>query len=140
MIEYVAGFMFDEGEQRVALIRKTKPEWQAGYLNGIGGKIESDETPIQAIEREFKEETGAKTTGWKKFAELIGKDYVVHFFFNACDVEDLYELKTTTDEKVEIILLEDLENYKHINNLSWLIPMALSWADEPGNYIEVKYV
>lgn len=40
---YVVGFLFDSEFRQVALIRKQKPQWQAGLLNGIGGKIEYGE-------------------------------------------------------------------------------------------------
>lgn len=80
-MNYVCGFMMTWDLQQFLLIRKTHPEWQAGKLNGIGGKIEkkhhviateqesskSDagywlmETPQEAMIREFHEETGMTT-------------------------------------------------------------------------------
>lgn len=44
---YVAGFLFGPMPRHnyVALIRKNKPDWQKGKLNGIGGKVEAGETP-----------------------------------------------------------------------------------------------
>lgn len=57
-VQYVLGIMFSEDEERVLAIWKNRPDWQAGKLNGIGGKIEDGETPIEAMRREFREETG----------------------------------------------------------------------------------
>ena len=57
-VEYVLGFMFNEAESKVLLVWKNRPAWQAGKLNGVGGKIEAGETPVQAMNREFAEETG----------------------------------------------------------------------------------
>jgi 8-oxo-dGTP diphosphatase len=54
MIEYVVGFLFNESLDQIALIRKEKPDWQRGKINGIGGKIEENESPEQAMRREFK--------------------------------------------------------------------------------------
>jgi hypothetical protein len=54
---YVLGFVFSEDSSRVLLVWKNRPAWQAGKLNGIGGKIEAGETPLQAMQREFREET-----------------------------------------------------------------------------------
>lgn len=34
--KYVVGFAFDLTLTMVALIRKNRPEWQMGLLNGIG--------------------------------------------------------------------------------------------------------
>src|SRR5690349_13991679 len=41
---YALGFLFD-GTGRVVLIRKRRPAWQAGLLNGVGGKVEPGEAP-----------------------------------------------------------------------------------------------
>ena len=54
---YVLGFVFSEACDRVLLMWKNRPAWQAGKLNGIGGKIEAGETAQHAMEREFTEET-----------------------------------------------------------------------------------
>ena len=62
-MDYVAGFCFSECGGRVALIRKLKPEWQRGLLNGIGGKMEPGESLHSAMVREFEEETGAHVEG-----------------------------------------------------------------------------
>ena len=59
---YVLGFLFDK-TFRVALVRKkTGPGGQKGKLNGFGGKIEGDETPLVAMQREFREESGFART------------------------------------------------------------------------------
>ena len=48
-------------ETQVALVLKDHPDWQAGKLNAIGGKISNAETPTNAMVREFAEETGSET-------------------------------------------------------------------------------
>ncbi len=65
--------MLSPDYKQVALITKNKPSWQANKLNGIGGKIESGETPSEAMAREFEEETGVITSPneWVKFVVLI---------------------------------------------------------------------
>jgi hypothetical protein len=68
---YVVGFMFDFAFERVALIRKRKPIWQAGKLNGIGGKIEANETREEAMRREFIEEAGFDAT-WHFYCNCAG--------------------------------------------------------------------
>lgn len=37
MTFYVAGLAFSTDLQHVALIKKNRPDWQAGKFNGIGG-------------------------------------------------------------------------------------------------------
>ena len=56
-MHYVLGFQFNNDGDRVALIKKGRPEWQAGLWNGIGGGVERGEPVKLAMEREFQEET-----------------------------------------------------------------------------------
>ena len=58
MQRYVVGFLFSADQKYVALIEKARPKWQAGFWNGIGGKVEPGEDPAFAMHREFHEETG----------------------------------------------------------------------------------
>ena len=48
MKSYVLGFCFNTRLDQVVLIQKTRPEWQAGRLNGIGGHIENGELAADA--------------------------------------------------------------------------------------------
>jgi 8-oxo-dGTP diphosphatase len=70
---YVLGFAFNTIGDKVALIRKNKPDWQKGFLNGIGGKIEKDESKRSAMVREFEEECGIKTSTyyWCYYGDMI---------------------------------------------------------------------
>jgi 8-oxo-dGTP diphosphatase len=123
MIHYVTGFLFSPDKQSVVLINKNRPEWQKGYVNGVGGKIESDEIPIDAMIREFYEETGVKIYDWRKFACINGPDYIVHFF---CASSDKYlSVESKTDEEVFFYELSELPDINVISNTRWLIPMAL---------------
>lgn len=123
-MKYVLGFMFSEEGDKVALIRKNKPDWQKGLLNGIGGKIENGEDTEAAMIREFKEETGYnEPVEWKKIGRMVGKDWFV-FCFAA--VGDLNLVGTMEEEEVVIIgtAAPDLEVEDRVANLDWLIPFA----------------
>lgn len=124
-MKYVCGFMFSPDLMHVALIQKLKPTWQAGFLNGIGGKIEAGEVPLDAMVREFEEETGVSTTPdtWRMFClHHFGTSSV--YFYNAvyCGV---YDVKTMEEERVLVYDVSVLQNHPCMTNLSWLIPMAL---------------
>lgn len=126
---YVATFCFDETERFVALIEKNKPAWQAGRLNGIGGKIEEGETIFMAAKREFEEETGCSLplSSFIHYASLFDRrgDALIHFFKNT---ERLSLLRSTTPEQVIILPLARLHyDDQVIPNLKWLIPMALEY-------------
>jgi len=119
---YVVGFMFSERLQTVLLIRKTKPAWQAGMLNGVGGKIEPDELPIDAMIREFEEETGLRYRSWLQFhRERFRNGTVVHFFSAASFEID--KARSTTEEEIAIVPADRLPA-SVIYNLHYLVPMA----------------
>lgn len=121
-MDYTVGFLFNQTRDRVALIRKNKPEWQAGKLNGIGGKVEFDEMPAAAQVREFNEEAGVLIDRWRHFAVLSYRGGKI-FFYEATG--DLHSLITMTDEVIEIVAVEDIPDEITIPNLRWLIPLAL---------------
>ena len=137
---YVAGFIFGNGLQEVALIRKNKPEWQKGKLNGIGGKIEVRESPEEAMIREFQEETGLEVNeGWKHFALLVGHDFSVDFFFNR---GDLSLLRSNEEEQIERIRLADINILRAdmIENLPWLISLAVDClTDGRPSFVTAEY-
>lgn len=122
--KYVVGFLFSEDRQWVALIRKTKPEWQAGKLNGIGGKIEWGESHFTAMGREFKEETGLGGVTWRHFAEMHNSEVSVYCFTGIAGGRPM--LKRTTDEKPDWFIVDGVtQRTDLIPNLRWLIPLAL---------------
>jgi len=124
MKEYVAGFLFSTDRSQVVLVCKNKPAWQAGKLNGVGGKIESSELARIAMRREFLEEAGADVpeTDWHPFCKIfVGEDVIVHFFRAFKDKV----VDTMTDELVRWYNVHELRGYDKIPNLDWLIPLAL---------------
>lgn len=129
MTRYVAGFLKDDCGD-VLLVRKGKPRWQAGLLNGIGGKIESGEQPIEAMHREWREEVGFDVFDWRHFATLRGGDYEVHFFaanFGATPVD--YPRQNDVGERFVLLPLCGLREARCIPNLKWLLPLAF---DDPS--------
>ncbi len=124
MKRYVVGFAFNPDMTEVVLIKKNKPEAQKGIWNGVGGKIEIDESELEAMVREFREETGVVTDpiSWRQFVKLEFPDAEVTFF---CRTELVTKTYSMTDEIVTIIAVADLVNYRIVPNLHWLIPMAI---------------
>lgn len=137
--KYVAGFLFSDDLETVALIRKNRPKWQAGLLNGIGGHIEdNDRSPLHAMQREFHEETGSYIEDWKHYARISEEgQFTVDFFFAT---GDLGKLRTMTDESVVVIDVNRLETHQTIENLPWLIPLAIDCiVDGRPGFAEVTY-
>lgn len=89
-------------------------------LNAVGGKIEPGETPEEAIQREFREETGMDVVRWKKFLVHESDNHVLHCFTATVDV---WKAASVTDEQVTVIKVGDYDGC--IPNLRWMVPMAL---------------
>jgi 8-oxo-dGTP diphosphatase len=122
MVRYVAGLLFSEDRSHVALIRKQRPEWQRGRLNGIGGHVEPGETDAAAMVREFQEETGA-TVAWTRFCTLRGRDWSVEWFKARYDAF----LTDKTDEHVAWFSVSDVTrgHVDTIPNVRWLVMLAM---------------
>lgn len=130
----VAGFLF--AGNFVLLVEKQKPIWQKGLLNGVGGVIEQHETPLDAMRREFHEETKCSwPLEWRHFATEIEPFGAYVYFFTASMGEgniDGHDWPENND------VGEPLQ-WKHvpklnagaatIGNLRWLIPLALDWRN-----------
>lgn len=123
--EYVLGFLFTSDFKQALLLRKAKPEWQKGLLNGIGGKIEKfDRFPLSAMHREFKEETSCNARFWSKFAIMCSDEWVVHCYASYLDQTRLTGYQGTEEEPVAAYEVDKLDTFQCVPNLLWLLPMA----------------
>ncbi len=124
MTEYVAGFMVCSGQ--VLLITKSKPEWQRGRINAIGGHIERGEIPVTAMIREFEEETGIKTRQgqWQHTVRLCGGTWTVYFFVCYAVEEVFKTFRSNGDEKVDAYQISNLPSGV-LWNVRWLLPLSL---------------
>lgn len=123
-MKFVVGFAIDIMLEEVLLIKKLKPDWQAGHLNGVGGKCGVDEHPHDTIRREFYEETGIHIPNikWRRFCEMTARDGTVDFFVAKTNKMEVEQMEA--EEPVWV-------SYKPlplsiIDNLNWLIPMAVA--------------
>ena len=91
-------------------------------MNGVGGKIEIGEEPNLSMTREFEEEAGLKIDDWVEFADIIGKDYICHFFYSVS--KEIFLTTTKTDEQIVIVDTLRIQHLNVIENLKWLIPMC----------------
>lgn len=107
-VEYVLGFAFHKN--RVLLIRKNRPQWQAGFVNGVGGKVEAyDWSLTEAMRREFEEETGVNTDldSWSFFGSHLKPgtyngdpaSYSLHLFSLFLDDQQAASVTMKTDEE-----------------------------------------
>jgi 8-oxo-dGTP pyrophosphatase MutT (NUDIX family) len=123
MIRYVAGFLFDESLQHVALILKHKPDWLAGTYNGIGGKVEPGEDWLEAMIREFEEETGVRVEHWTHTVTLQNDLFECRFFMARSN--GVFQVKTQENEPISIHKVADVPTLPTVPNVQWLVPLQL---------------
>lgn len=125
-IKYVVGFVFNGNG--ILLIRKNRgPHWMVGKLNGVGGKVEDGESYLEAMEREFIEETGCPIpVEWVYATEIEYSNCVIQFFFTKTDIQSV----DLTPEDEELVWLD----FYHDNvddlvyNLHHIIPIVYDVA------------
>lgn len=112
MIEYCLGFVFDTGFESVVLMLKEKG-LHVGTWNGLGGKIEPKERPVDAMRREYKEESNDhEIENWYRVCWLEGKDWLVHVFaaFEP-DCVDTWNASHILDDEMKGTLSVRLDGY-----------------------------
>ena len=132
MKRMVLGFCFSDDKKSVVLIRKNRPVWQEGRFNGVGGKVEEGESDLDAMIREFREETGVETFAfdWRPFCSFggLGTHGQFHIECYVCICEEYFrEAHTTTDEEIHRVSLNTVyqEGFPALNKLQWMVALAL---------------
>jgi 8-oxo-dGTP diphosphatase len=130
MKKYTVGFIFTPDYSQVLLVRKNRPQWQAGKLNGIGGKIEEGESSLECVVREIEEETALKINSpdWTLVGNMEGDDWGVDYYTAVYD-GTLSDAKTTTDEEVEWHEVHKLPK-ETLDDVLWLVHIS---ADKHKN-------
>lgn len=131
MVQHAVCGFYVSTNGSILLLQKKFPSFQNGLLNGVGGKMEENETPIEAMNREWLEETGYSggNQSWKEFCIIEINGWKIHFFkanghsFNAPKFNDVgekfiwYDMSPASD-----IYWGRKKNL--MENLFWLIPLA----------------
>lgn len=125
MKAYVVGFVFDVGMNHVLLIHKNRPEWQKGFVNGLGGKIEEGESSLAAVAREIQEESSLEIAedAWLYAGRIYSETLSVEFFGSVYEGA-MSDARTVEDEFIEWFPVSQLP-HNVIENLKWLIPIVI---------------
>ena len=94
---------------KVLLLRKNNPDWQKGLYNGVGGKVNLDETPLEAIIRECQKEVGLEIPNWNQIETIPLQSGVdLTYFFAVIEEEELKKAQSLQDERVEFFDIDNL--------------------------------
>lgn len=119
---FVLAFLYSMDQQQVVLMRRTRPSWQAGRVNALGGGIIDGETASSAARREVREECGVDVAEWTEVLVWDDAEYRMHVM-RAMSPRAI-EARTMEDQEVFLASVEALPA-NVIDNLRWLVPLAL---------------
>ena len=119
---YVLALLFTPDRRGVVLVHKTRPAWQAGRVNALGGKLNPGERATDAARREVREEAGVDVRRWEEFLVWDDPQYRMH----ACRAFDAMAARAYTAEDQTVFLADAVALPANvIDNLRWLVPLAL---------------
>lgn len=133
------------------MMEKAKPEWQRGKFNGVGGKVKEGENIFDAMNREFREETGiyVHRDDWNHFAKMKGSSnaaiedkFDIDFFWSAGNDILSASPQPGEEEHPKVCWLRELygDHRPVIENIPWLIPLAIdSMKDGRPDFAVITY-
>lgn len=131
MIYSTLGFIYTSDLQKVLLIKKNRPDWQVGKINGLGGKCEAGETSQQCVSREIREEANIHIpeSSWIHLGEMLWSTWHVDVYVAIYD-GDPKAIQSLTDEEVKWFSVNKLPA-NMLTNLPWLIPLGVDILTHP---------
>lgn len=127
MKKFVVGFLFDPTLTHVLMIRKQRPDWMKGFLNGIGGHVEAGETFDEAMKREFYEETGVMPDALNPFMLLhrLDNGEIERDLMCFWTIGEPFLASSVTDEPVEVFDVTSLSTRNDVvQDTRWVMLMA----------------
>lgn len=132
---YTIGIVFTPKLDCVLLIFKQRPDWQRNKWNFPGGHIEVNESAVQCVSREFKEETNLNIPmeDWVEIDKINNQgNYKVGIFTTIYRSQKHGSYETLTDEIVSWFRVDDLPK-NVIPNIPWLTFFAKNCLDQAKN-------
>lgn len=134
------GFIFNPDFSQVLLITKNRPTWQAGLVNGLGGKCEMGETTVECVTREIYEEAklAIPAQNWQYITQIIWAEWKVEIFATVFHGH-MNQAQSQTDELIAWYSVGKLPS-NVMSNLRWLIPLSIDvMTKENPPQVSVRY-
>jgi len=137
MHKYTLGFI--QRKDEILMVNRYKKPWK-GAWNGVGGKIDSGETPLECIIREVLEETGIFITEdqvsdkgiltWNSF-DAMGNG--LHIFLISVPMDFEYQTPKAVEEGIldwkKLEWINDYENIGVAHNIPYFLPIVIGEKD-----------
>ena len=145
--QYVMGLIFDTTD-RILLIKKKRPTHQVGKWNGLGGKVEDNESITAAMSREVKEEANLDIpeTSWTLMYSGSQPSGSLFVFITYISPELMDSTKQMTDEIISVFSISELplncmeDIYSYISSRSKRKPKVLLITGAHNNEEYAKYL
>ena len=145
--QYVMGLIFDTTD-RILLIKKKRPTHQVGKWNGLGGKVEDNESITAAMSREVKEEANLDIpeTSWTLMYSGSQPSGSLFVFITYISPELMDSAKQMTDEIISVFSISELplncmeDIYSYISSRSKRKPKVLLITGAHNNEEYAKYL
>lgn len=112
----VSGLLLQNG--KALLIQRSQREaFLPGYFELPGGKVDSPEDPMEALKREFWEETGLRVDVGKPIRTFSYQNKEKHY------IEIIYQVHSVD---TEILLSEDHSDFVWVDHMDQLHALTLS--------------
>lgn len=111
-LKMVCGLIFNQDFTQILLISKNSPIYLKNKLNGIGGKLEVNETSLQAMMRECQEESGLiiEAKQWCHLGHFNNLSYELDWFYCTLENSHFDQYHSLTDEIVAKYKVEEILN------------------------------
>ena len=144
---YIMGLIFDTTD-RILLIKKKRPTHQVGKWNGLGGKVEDNESITAAMSREVKEEANLDIpeTSWTLMYSGSQPSGSLFVFITYISPELMDSAKQMTDEIISVFSISELpmncmeDIYPYISSRSKRKPKVLLITGAHNNEEYAKYL
>jgi ADP-ribose pyrophosphatase len=92
---------------KIMILKQRQPDWKSDKVCVPGGRIDSDEKPLEAAKRELLEETGMVSKDWKLWKEInpSGKTIWTVYTFIACNCTKKQKAELDAGEKIKTKLI-----------------------------------
>lgn len=121
---YVIGLIHNNNE--VLLLKKRSPMWQCGFLNGVGGEVGDNESPLDTMIREANLKTNLlleDRSKWNKLqvSELVRGVQMTITYYSINVGDELNNASQGTDEELIKFKLFEHNDLKPVHGLSRFI-------------------
>jgi len=130
-VQVIALVAVFNSDKELLLLKRPATVHQGGLWSFSGGKVESNETPLDAAVREMKEETGLSGKLWRHLDKVSHNydDRTLHFLLFICHCPDVSGLDS--ESEYAWVKLNELDNFPMPEANSKLIPsLSIPEMDE----------